>query len=91
MKEEYLDRVADMMTKIPRLKMEIRAAFLRAGICVRRNMGIAMQSRIRSEERLKTALVIRWWRAVLHCAFCVGTALEGVRILHNNESCETYQ
>lgn len=57
-----------MMTKIPREKRMQSKAFLVGGSLVARSSGSGMKSIMRSEEILKTALVIRWCRAAEHCS-----------------------
>ena len=58
--------MAARTTKIPREKTPTTGIFFRRGRCILKKMGRATASIMRSELKLKVALVIRWFVAALH-------------------------
>lgn len=59
---------------MPREKMRTSGTFFCQGSFIRKNIGSPIRRRMRSEERLKVALVIRWLVAASHCELLVGRA-----------------
>lgn len=74
MNEYHLFKTAERIVNTPSEKIPINGIFFFHGSFIRRNIGRPIASITTSEDKLKTAFVMRWFVAASHCLFGVGTA-----------------